>query len=451
VLSEFKEPVICGRQAAGREAHLFRFPHHLLRQALNATPARDKRSRWSITVLALVVSAGAAAGVVWATSADAGPSTEPAAFARKSTLKVSHVRTLTGLGSSDSALVEGDFVPGRAPGQPQGKRVHLGGGDELIAALTGSLVPVAVQSNDQSLVAYSAWHQIAEIKPDQPGQGLQVGDPVGVPSVRIYDSTTGRDRLVATGAYSPALSSNGDLAFVKGDANVVRQNVEYAGQVVVGATRNGSFAQWTTDAARYFPYAWAGGSLLVYKGLQDSEATDLYAFTGPGQSHLVAPEATVIALSPDGTRVLVTVSRRMVEVVRVADGAVESSLALDGPGVATPDSNSTPHALMYSGSWFADRVVANSDAGLVVLNVKGGLRLESVFKTPFVHGLVEPTFTDATHVVGWADLTPVSVGKYAEPAYDHALASCDLVGASCTTGPSQPARAWTRWINNPSR
>jgi hypothetical protein len=321
----------------------------------------------------------------------------------------------------------------------------------VIAALTGSLVPVAVESSDRSLVAYSSWHQIAQIKPDEPGQGLRVGDPVGVPSIRVYNADTGKDTLVATGAYSPALADSGELAFVKGDEKVVRQNRPYTGQVVVGPARNGSFKQWTADAARYYTYGWAGRSLLVYQQLADSEAADLYAFAGPGQSHLVAADAEVIALSPDGARLLVTVGRRMVEIVRVADGAVESSLALDGPGVAEPGSSSTPHALMYSGSWFGDRVVANSDAGLIVLNVKDGVRIESVLATPFPHGIIEPTFADETHIIGWADLSPVAVGKHAEPAYDHALVSCDLVALSCVAGPTQRARAWTRWITNPSR
>jgi hypothetical protein len=379
-------------------------------------------------------------------SADAGPSHEPAAFAAHAVLEVSRARTLTAFRSAPDYLVSGELA------QDHGrKRVRLGGDDEVIAALTGSLVPVAVESDDRALVAYSAWHQIARIKPDEPAQGLRVGDPVGVPSIRLYDATTGRDMLVATGAYAPALSQDGKLAFVKSEDKVVRENRPYVGQVVVGAARNGSFAQWTPDAARYSTYGWAGDFLLVYRQLPDSEARDLYAFAGPHDSHLVAPDASVVAVAPDGTRVLVTVGRRMVEIVRVADGAVEASLALDGPGVAEAGSQSTPHALMYSGSWLGDRVVANSDSGLVMLNVSDGLRIASVFETPFPHGIIEPTLIDETHIVGWADLTQVPVAKHAEPAYDHALVTCDLAASSCIAGPAQPARAWTRWIGNPSR
>jgi hypothetical protein len=391
----------------------------------------------------LAISGG---GVLWAMSADAGPSREPAALARHAVLKVRHVRTLSQLGPPLAVLQAGDLVEGRGA-----KRIPLGGGDEVIAALTGSLIPVAVQSNDHSLVAYASWHQIAALKPDEPGQGVRVGDPIGVSSVRLYDAAVGKDKLVATGAYSPALSVSGELAFVKGDDTIVRANRDYTGQVVVGAAPKGPFTQWTSDAARYFTYAWADGTLLVYRALPDSEATDLYALMGPSDGRLLAADATAVALSPDASRVLITVGRRMVEVVRIADGAVERSLALDGPTIAAPGSSTTPHALMYSGSWSGGRVVANSDAGLVVLNVKDGLRIESIFKTRFPHGIIEPTFTDDTHIIGWADLAPVSIGKDAEPAYEHALVSCDLLATTCAVGPSQPARKWTRWITNPSR
>ena len=199
--------------------------------------------------------------------------------------------------------------------------------------------------------------------------------------------------------------------------------------------------------------AWAGDSLLVYKAIQDSEATDLYAYRGPDEARLLAPNAFVIALSPDGTKVLVSAGRRMLEVIRIADGAVESSLALDG-GPVSSESSTTPHALMYAGSWRGDRVVANSDIGLVVLNTRDGLSIESVFATPsFPHGVIEPTFADETHIQGWADLanprpTPKGIG---EPAYDNALVSCDLAVGTCAVDQANPARAWARWVHNPSR
>jgi hypothetical protein len=410
---------------------------------------RRKRSPLAVAavVLALVAGAGVA---LWGSSAGADTSKEPATFARKASLGIAPGKL--DAPASASRLNGTEFVPGK--GKANGRTARLGDGDEVLAALTGSLVPVAVESRDGSLVAYSSWQELAKANPDAPGQGLQAGQPIGLPSVRIYDGATGKDRLVASGAHSPALSPDGRLAFVQGDQKVARMNEPYTGQVVVGSAQRGKFEQWTTESARYYAFAWAGGTLLVYKAKPQSEATDLYAFTGPGAGRLLAPDAFVVALSPDASRVLVTVGRRMVEVVRVADGAIEASMPLDGDGVAVADSSSTPHFLMYSGSWRGDRVVANSDAGLVVLDVSNGIRNASVLATPdFAHGIFEPTFTDDTHVIGWADLAGAAhqESKTTEPSWDHALVSCDLATASCTAGEPQPARSWTRWIGNPSR
>jgi hypothetical protein len=228
--------------------------------------------------------------------------------------------------------------------------------------------------------------------------------------------------------------------------------VDYDGKIVVGKADGSSFDVWTGDSARYFTYGWAGSTLIAYKSAPQSEAADVYAFTGPNQSRLLAPDAFVVAISPDGSRLLVTVARRMVEVVRVSDGAIEASLPLDGNGVAA-DSATTPHALMYSGSWYGNRVVATSDVGLVVLNVDGAIRIESVLQTPgFPNGIAEPTLVDATHLVGWADLG-ARPGPSArdEPAYDNALVECDLAAQSCDTSPATAARTWSRWVRNPSR
>jgi hypothetical protein len=408
---------------------------------------RGRRMR--IAVVGALVAVGALAGVLLAT-VGADTSKEPATFARKAQLRVAAgpLEAPTAL----SRLSGRTFVSGKG----RGGSGRLGGRDEVLAALTGSLVPVAVEASDGSLVAYSAWHQIARVKPDEPGQGIAAGQPVGIPSVRLFAPATGEDRLLERGAHSPALALDGRLAFVRAMTDAVRAGEPYEGHIVVGRPfgGGGAFERWTTAPARYFPYAWAGDVLLVYRAVPGSEATDLYAFEGPARSRLLAAGAFVVALSPDAERALVTVGRRMVQIVRIADAAIEASLALDGDGVASSDSPSTPHYLMYSGSWRGDRVIASSDRGLVVLDVRDGLRVESILATPdFPHGITEPSFVDDTRVVGWADLAGGArpVGEGAEPAWDHALVSCDLVAGSCTAGASHPARSWARWISNPSR
>jgi hypothetical protein len=401
---------------------------------------RAHRRALLLGALALGVGAGLAAAVTIATGRS---HPEPAVFARTAKLTASRGAVGNGLSLDGAALVAA---------KAGGKQMlgTLGGGDEIIAPLTGSLTPVAARSDDDAFVVYSSWRQLARIKPDARGQGLSVGKPVGVPSIRLFDLRNGKDELLANGAASPAVSATGAIAYLAGESQIVRQNVEYTGRIVVADSRDSKPGVWTSMAARYLPYAWAGSELLVHRGVPDSEGADLYAYRGPDDAHLLAPDAFAIAVSPDGTRVLAEVGIRTLEIIRVADGAVEDALSLD----ASRSSATAPRALMYGGSWRGDRIVANSDRGLVVLSTHGGLHVESVFSTPaFPHGINEPVLIDDTTVQGWVDVgkpqpTPTGAG---EPAYDNALVTCDLAVESCSIDQPNPARKWARWVMNPSR
>jgi hypothetical protein len=390
-------------------------------------------------VVVLALGAALAASVVAIATGRSGH--DAAVFAR--TAKLTATRGVVAKGLT---LDGGALVARRAAG----KQVvaSLGGGDEVIAPLTGSLTPVATQSPDSSFVVYSSWHQLARIEPDERAQGLKSGQPVGVPSIRLFDLRTGKDALLANGAASPAVSTSGAIAYFAGESQTVRQNVDYLGRIVVADSRNAKPRVWTSMPARYLPYAWAEEHLLVHRGVPGSEGADLYAFAGPDDAQLLAPDAFAIAVSPDGTKVLAAAGFRTLEVIRIADAAIEDSLSLDR------GSARDPHALMYGGSWLGDRIVANSDRGLVVLNTRGGLHVESVFATPdFPHGINEPVLVDETHVQGWADVgkpkaTPAGLG---EPAYDNAIVECELTTESCAFDQPNAARKWTRWVTNPSR
>jgi hypothetical protein len=400
-----------------------------------------RAQRRAVALGAAALGLGAIASILAVAIATGRGGSPAVAFSRTQKLKASSGAVGKGLSLDGASLVAT---------AASGKHVlgSLGGGDEIIAPLTGSLTPVAVASGDGSFIVYSSWRQLARIKPDARGQGLVTGQPVGVPSIRLFDLRTGKDELLANGAAAAAVSPRGAVAYFAGGGQVVRQNVDYTGRVVVADSRDAKPRVWTTSPGRYFPYGWAGSELLVQRGVPDSEGADLYAYSGPDEPHLLAPDAFAIAVSPDGTKVLAAVGIRTLEVIRIADAAIEDTLSLEGGSASAPD------ALMYGGSWRGDRIVANSDRGLVVLNVHGGLHIESVFATPGMrHGINEPVLVGETRVQGWADVGsphPTANGT-GEPAYDNALVDCDLATASCSIGQPNPARKWTRWVTNPSR
>src|SRR6266498_1778769 len=297
---------------------------------------RAHRRAVVLGAVALGFGAALAAGVVAIATGRSGR--DAVVFARTAKLTASNGAVGKGL-SLDGASLVARRLGGKQTLGP------LGGGDEVIAPLTGSLTPVAATGSDGSFVVYSSWRQLARIQPDAKGQGLAVGRPVGVPSIRLFDVGSGKDELLAIGAASPAVSTSGAIAYLAGDSQTVRQNVDYVGRIVVADSRDAKPRVWTSMPARYLPYAWAGGKLLVHRGVTDSEGADLYAYSGPDEAQLLAPDAFAIAVSPDGTKVLAAVGIRTLEVIRVADAAVEDSLSLDAAGA------SAPHAVMYGGSW----------------------------------------------------------------------------------------------------
>jgi hypothetical protein len=185
---------------------------------------RAHRRALALGVLVLGLGAGIAAGVVAIATGRSRP--EPAVFTRAAKLTASRGAVGNGLSLDGATLVAA---------KASGKRTlgTLGGGDEVIAPLTGALVPVAARSADGDFVVYSSWRQLARINPDARGQGLSVGEPVGLPRIRLFDLRTGKDQLLANGAASPAVSITGAIAYLAADDQVVRQNVDYVGRIVV--------------------------------------------------------------------------------------------------------------------------------------------------------------------------------------------------------------------------
>ena len=348
------------------------------------------------------------------------------------------MRLVRGAGRPPGSYVRGSSL--YRPGQPPAMLR-----DRVRAPLVGPLAPVAVRSADGRLLAYNTW---AEPRALDTGlslsrQGVGPGEPVGTPSLRVYDESTGRDFLLERGSYSAAWRRDGAVAYVRGLSPAFKPGQRYLSEVVVRPSLQAAGAVWSAVPAHYVVYGWAGEHLIVYRVGEDEEI-DTLALDGPGRVRLLAA-GSVVALSPDGERVFVLGPDNLqVRVLRVADGGEVASL---DPADADP----SIQWVAYSGSWVGDHVVAPASAGLVVFRVGAAISVEQVLtldQNALPAGVQEPVFADesASVVVATADLPPRS-GAPAETAF----LECDRLTRSCLRGDPAPARDWLRLVRDPSR
>ena len=316
-----------------------------------------------------------------------------------------------------------------------------------VTPLAGWLTPAAVPSPDGRYLAYNTWQ---ELRADDPGlswsdQGIEPGDPLATPSLRVYDTTTGSDDVLARGAFSVAWGEDGRLAYFTGADRDYRAGVSYVGRVVVRRSPGSKATVWSTELGRYIVIGWAGRHLVAYREYE-GEALDVVVFDGPQRMRTLAADSTLVAISPDGNRALVAQGpargRPRVRVLSVADGRQLAALDLTkvDPAVGTVD---------YAGDWRGSRVVAASASGLAIFRVEG--RKIALDDTLRVAGssVAEPRFVDdsATTVRAWTTVS--RGGVFLQCDFD--LGSCDralpLPDAKGTHG----FPAWRRPLYNPSR
>jgi hypothetical protein len=324
--------------------------------------------------------------------------------------------------------------------------VHAGKGRQLAAPvqapLVGPLAPVAVRSADSRLLAYNTWSEPRPLDTDTSlsRQGVQPGEPVGTPSVRVYDERDGRDSLVERGTYSPAWRADGALAYARGVVAAFRPGEPYLTDVVVRASVSATPVKWSVEPARYVVDGWAGDRLIVYRVGEDEEI-DTLVLDGPGRVRLLN-QGSVIAISPDGNRVFALgPDNRGVRVLRVSDGGEVAGL--DAAATA-----SSYDWLSYAGSWVGDHVVAPASPGLAVFQVgDSDISLEQVLgvdRSILPTGLQEPVLDpDAAHVTATADLPPQG-DRPAETFF----VNCDRTTRTCLRGDPAPAREWLRQVHD---
>ena len=316
-----------------------------------------------------------------------------------------------------------------------------------VAPLAGWLTPAAVPSPDHRYLAYNVWKELRHDDPQLSwsDQGIERGDALATPAIRVYDATTGTDQVLEEGAFSIAWRDDGALGYFKGAERSYRAGVVYDGDVFVRSSLHTEPVRWTSVRGRYIVNGWAGKTLVAYRE-REGEALDVVAFDGPGRMRILASDSALVALSPDGRQAFVeqgpAQGRPTVRTLDVATGKQAAELDLTGIDPAVG-------AVGYAGDWGGSHVVASSASGLAVFRVgPKRIALEQTLrvKSP---GLSEPRFTDGSrrHVTAWASTPSGGI-----------LLDCDRATGRCARF-TPLARAhgvhgfpvWRRNLYNPSR
>ncbi len=320
-----------------------------------------------------------------------------------------------------------------------------------IAPLAGGLAPVATPAPGGRLVAYNTWRELRAIDKEKSlgEQGIESGDPVGIPQIRVVDTASGTDRAFEEGSQTPAFRTDGRLAYALGLEPPFRVGVRYLSRVVVRETLDGVPAVWTNEPANYFVYGWAGKRLVVYRQSQ-GEHLETLVLDGPGLVRVLADGAGVIALSPDGQRALLAEQAvpGRVWLVDLESGKELSSLDLGG--VFGTDGAPAPWA-SASGDWSGSRAVATGGPGLLVLEVKGNeLALQETLGIDaerYPGGLTEPRFLDASGASVFASsLKDAGDGQVLGVGL-----VCELATATCRETAAGDPKRWQRLVYSTSR
>ncbi|MEO8323892.1 MAG: hypothetical protein ABI571_07135, partial [Actinomycetota bacterium] len=136
---------------------------------------------------------------------------------------------------------------------------------EISGGIMGWLSPLAVGHKD--LIAYNAWQDLVNVDPVESlsAQGLNYGDAIGVPELRVINRSDHSDHLVAEGAFSVAWRSDGMFAYFQGSQEAVALGKPFPGQVVVAPDWYSPPKAWTISEDQYVVLAWAEERLLVYR------------------------------------------------------------------------------------------------------------------------------------------------------------------------------------------
>lgn len=288
--------------------------------------------------------------------------------------------------------------------------------------LIANLAPAAVPDATGRRVAYNAWR----------------GDR---PVVRVRD---GRDAVLAAGAYSPAWRSDGAIAYFQASRPALPRLElirAYRGHVVVRRRLDARPARWTREPGRYVVAGWAGERLLAYR--ITTGWPELVALDGPGRDRVLARDAALVAIAPDGERVFVSTWGAEPPLVRVLEVASGRELARRRVR--------NVRWIVEAGSWSGTRVAASASTGVALFRVdRESILLEQVLRLDrrFPTGVFEPQLDrSGARVTAWGVLESQPRQAFAGAA----AVECDIGKRRCVQGPSVSSAVGLRLVYNASR
>lgn len=284
---------------------------------------------------------------------------------------------------------------------------------------TGFTNKVAPVDGGASLL-YSSWEHLGDVR--EPGELRTVtGEERGVPSVRKVDLATGRDVEVMRGANGFAVSASGQVAVIDGDEDVQVASRPYTGRVsIIGEDGR---PRALTGSGYYQLIGWAGDDILFSEGGEGGSG-DLLAVAEGEDARRIAGASEVVAISPDGTKVLV--QQRETNVAGVAVIDIATRRAIGEPGVLQgPNGPLTP--LTTGGDWVGTTVVATTAVGYVRLDMSSGapkvVRVHDVDLRDLPWALQRVALTPDGGVVGTALVRPIGAEDVSEVG--SAILTCD--------------------------
>ena len=236
--------------------------------------------------------------------------------------------------------------------------------------------------------------------------------------IHVFDPRTGDDRVVVSNDSSFAVREDGAIAISAGKADLHTDPLlpsptasppRMGGIEVIPNARFESIVSWTSGVGTYVLVGWANSTLLAERS-GPGEGTDVLAIDGPGQVRVLASNASVVAISPDGSQVLISGSTTSpsgpvptLTVVDVSSGRTITEAPISS--LIDPDQRRDIGPVAGRGDWAGDTVVMPATEGNVLLRVEpASITVERVIAIDGYFPLIEPEFIadDGNSFIGWS-------------------------------------------------